>query len=66
MPQVKAMVKNDPSLLEGFTTEEEEEMLADLTAKRGRRHHGTRANNIAANADIKRTMARLVEEVRSV
>ncbi|KAJ7695295.1 hypothetical protein B0H14DRAFT_2249883, partial [Mycena olivaceomarginata] len=66
MPQVKAMVKDDPSLLEGFTTEEEEEMLADLTAKRGRRHHGTRANNIAANADIKRTMARLVQELNGM
>ncbi|KAJ7817317.1 hypothetical protein B0H13DRAFT_2379764 [Mycena leptocephala] len=66
IPQVKAMVKDDPSLLEGYTPEEEAEMLADLTAKREHKHHGTRANNIAANVDIRRTMARLVQELNGM
>ncbi|KAJ7934749.1 hypothetical protein B0H13DRAFT_2305523 [Mycena leptocephala] len=66
IPQVKAMVKDDPSLLEGYTSEEEAEMLADLTAKREHKRHGTRANNIAANADIRRTMARLVQELNGM
>jgi hypothetical protein len=65
IPEVKVIVRDDPSLLEGYTTEEEAQMLADLEAKRDRKCRGTRANNISANADIKRTMARLVEEVCS-
>ncbi|KAJ7194192.1 hypothetical protein GGX14DRAFT_576511 [Mycena pura] len=66
IPEVKAMVKDDPSLLEGYTSEQEAEMLANLTAKRERRHHGTRANNISATADIKRTMSRLVQELNGM
>ncbi|KAJ7816902.1 hypothetical protein B0H13DRAFT_1923245 [Mycena leptocephala] len=66
IPQVKAMVKDDPSLLEGYTPEEEAEMLADLTAKREHKRHGTRANNMAANADIRRTMVRLVQELNGM
>ncbi|KAJ7893587.1 hypothetical protein B0H13DRAFT_1886293 [Mycena leptocephala] len=66
IPEVKAMVKDDHSLLDGYTSEEEAEMVADLTAKRERKHHRTRANNIAANADIKRTMARLVQELNGM
>jgi hypothetical protein len=65
MPEVKVLVKDEPSLLEGYTTEEEAQMLADVAAKREHKHRGTRSNNVAANVDIKRTMARLVEEVRS-
>ncbi|KAJ7885834.1 hypothetical protein B0H13DRAFT_2343103 [Mycena leptocephala] len=64
IPDVKELVKEDPSLLEGYTTEEEKQMVADLGAKRERKGRGTRANNIAANVDIKRTIGRLVEEVR--
>ncbi|KAJ7721984.1 hypothetical protein B0H14DRAFT_3520468 [Mycena olivaceomarginata] len=33
IPEVKAIVKDDLSLLEGYTTEEEVQMLADLEAK---------------------------------
>ncbi|KAJ7791101.1 hypothetical protein B0H13DRAFT_2394383 [Mycena leptocephala] len=66
IPHVKAMVKDDPSLLEGYMSEEEAEMLADLMAKHERKCHGTHANNIAANADIRRTMARLVQELNGM
>jgi hypothetical protein len=65
MPEVKVVVKDDPSLLEGYTMEEEVQMLADLTTKHEHKHCGTRSNNIAVNVDIKCTMARLVEEVCS-
>ncbi|KAJ7840736.1 hypothetical protein B0H14DRAFT_2587321 [Mycena olivaceomarginata] len=47
-PEVKRMVTVDPSMLEGFTPEEEE-MMADLVAKRKRKYHGKRANNLAAS-----------------
>ncbi|KAJ7807679.1 hypothetical protein B0H14DRAFT_2609475 [Mycena olivaceomarginata] len=65
MPEVKVIVK-DVSLLEGYTTEEEVQMLTDLKAKRDCKCCGTRANNTSANADIKRTMARLVEELNGM
>ncbi|KAJ6543239.1 hypothetical protein DFH09DRAFT_1322237 [Mycena vulgaris] len=65
-PEVKAIVKDDPSLLEGYTAEEEAQMLADLEAKRERKHCGTRTNNISANADIKRTVTRLVDELNGM
>ncbi|KAJ7858849.1 hypothetical protein B0H14DRAFT_2577574 [Mycena olivaceomarginata] len=53
----------DASMLEGFTPEEEEEMMADLVAKRKRKYHGKRANNLAASADAKRTVERLMLEI---
>ncbi|KAJ6463577.1 hypothetical protein DFH09DRAFT_1347243 [Mycena vulgaris] len=66
IPEVKAIVKDDPSLLEGYTTEEEAQMLADLEAKCERKHRGMRTNNISANADIKRTVTRLVDELNGM
>ncbi|KAJ7773543.1 hypothetical protein B0H14DRAFT_3589089 [Mycena olivaceomarginata] len=66
IPEVKVIVRDDPSLLEGYTTEEEAQMLADLEAKCDRKCRGTRANNISTNADIKCTMARLVEELNGI
>ncbi|KAJ7831317.1 hypothetical protein B0H14DRAFT_3464161 [Mycena olivaceomarginata] len=66
MPKVKVLVKDDPSLLEGYTTEEEAQMLTDVAAKCEHKHHGTHSNNVAANVDIKRTMARLVEELNGL
>jgi hypothetical protein len=65
IPNVKELVKEDPSLLEGYTTEEEKQMVTDLGAKRERKGRSTCANNIAVNVDIKRTMGCLVEEVRA-
>ncbi|KAJ6542103.1 hypothetical protein DFH09DRAFT_1322729, partial [Mycena vulgaris] len=41
-------------------------MLADLEAKRERKHRRTRTNNISANADIKRTVTRLVDELNGM
>ncbi|KAJ6592985.1 hypothetical protein B0H19DRAFT_1245784 [Mycena capillaripes] len=66
LSDIKAMVRDDPSLLEGYTAEEEEEMLANLAGKRERKHRGTRSDNISANADIKRTVGRLVEELNGM
>ncbi|KAJ7843240.1 hypothetical protein B0H14DRAFT_3868618 [Mycena olivaceomarginata] len=63
IPEVKRMVTVDPSMLEGFTPEEEEEMMADLVAKRKHKYHGKRANNLAASTDAKRTVERLMLEI---
>ncbi|KAJ7473409.1 hypothetical protein FB451DRAFT_1035667, partial [Mycena latifolia] len=49
MPEVKRMVAEDPSMLEGFSPEEEREMLAELLTKRKRKSCGARATNRAAN-----------------
>ncbi|KAJ7101778.1 hypothetical protein C8R44DRAFT_641395, partial [Mycena epipterygia] len=50
-------------MLEGFTPEEEEDMVAEVLAKRKRKYHGKRANNLAAGADAKRTVERLMLEI---
>ncbi|KAJ7071766.1 hypothetical protein B0H15DRAFT_741436, partial [Mycena belliarum] len=63
---VKAMVRDDPSMLDGFTEEEESEMLAELTEKRKVKRAGVRANNLAAVADAKRTMDRMLEEMTTL
>jgi hypothetical protein len=63
MPEVKRMVAKDPSMLEGFSREEKKEMIADVLAKRDAKRRGTRANNLAAAVDAKRTMDRLMTEV---
>ncbi|KAJ7337607.1 hypothetical protein DFH08DRAFT_812930 [Mycena albidolilacea] len=63
IPEVKRMVAADASMLEGFTPEEEEEMMADLVAKCKRKYHGKRANNLAASTDAKRTVERLMLEI---
>jgi hypothetical protein len=66
MPEVKLMVAEDPSMLEGFSKEEEKEMVKAILTKRERKTRGTRANNLAAAADAKRTMDRLMIEVGSL
>ncbi|KAJ7867195.1 hypothetical protein B0H14DRAFT_3441892 [Mycena olivaceomarginata] len=63
MTDIKRMVKEDPSMLDGFTKEEEEEMVAGIREKRETKHRGARANNLAASADAKRTVERLMEEI---
>lgn len=63
IPDVKRMVAEDPTLLDGFTQEEEEDMVAEMVEKRKRTHRGTRANNLAAGVDAKRTVERLMVEV---
>ncbi|KAJ7326444.1 hypothetical protein DFH08DRAFT_816762 [Mycena albidolilacea] len=66
MPDIKRMVSADPSMLEGFSKEEEKKMVADVRAKRDKKHRGARANNLAATADAKRTVERLMEEITSL
>ncbi|KAJ7441236.1 hypothetical protein FB451DRAFT_1414717 [Mycena latifolia] len=66
IPDIKRMVKDDSSLLEGFSPEEEAEMVAEVMAKRSLKHRGARANNLAADADARRTMQRLVGEITSL
>ncbi|KAJ7343744.1 hypothetical protein DFH08DRAFT_810296 [Mycena albidolilacea] len=44
MPDIKRMVKEDPSMLEGFSKEEEGSMLDDIRDKHDRKHRGARAN----------------------
>jgi hypothetical protein len=66
IPEVKCMVAANVSMLEGFMPEEEEEMMADLVVKRKCKYHGKRANNLAASADVKRTVERLMLEVRLI
>ncbi|KAJ7159181.1 hypothetical protein C8R43DRAFT_1124401 [Mycena crocata] len=63
MPAVKRMVAEDPSMLEDFTAEEEEEMVEEVVEKRRTKLGGMRANNLAASADARRTMLRLYHEI---
>ncbi|KAJ7445127.1 hypothetical protein B0H11DRAFT_2249551 [Mycena galericulata] len=60
---VKKMAKADPSLLQGFSKEEEEEMVEEAVRKRELKHRGAHANNLAAGADAKRTIERLMQEM---
>ncbi|KAJ7351491.1 hypothetical protein DFH08DRAFT_625896, partial [Mycena albidolilacea] len=66
MPEVKLMVAEDPSMLEGFSKEEEKEMVKAILTKRERKTRGTHANNLAAAVDAKRTMDRLMIEITSL
>ncbi|KAJ6470480.1 hypothetical protein C8R45DRAFT_1104896 [Mycena sanguinolenta] len=63
MPQVRRMASKDPSMLQGFTEEEEKEMMAEAVAKWQLRRRGARANNAAAKVDAKRTLDRLFAEI---
>ncbi|KAJ6524702.1 hypothetical protein DFH09DRAFT_1095966 [Mycena vulgaris] len=62
MKDVKCMVRDDPSMLDGFTAEEAE-MVAELEEKHKTKFRGTRANNLAAGADAKRTVERMMVEI---
>jgi hypothetical protein len=64
MAEVKARVAADPTLLDAFTKEEEAEMLEEVMEKRKTKFRGARANNLAAGADAKRTVERMMVEVR--
>ncbi|KAJ7667387.1 hypothetical protein B0H14DRAFT_3539121 [Mycena olivaceomarginata] len=50
---VKAMVADNPSMLEGFSREEEKEMIKDTLEKRKAKARGTHANHLSAAADAK-------------
>ncbi|KAJ7663555.1 hypothetical protein B0H14DRAFT_3539897 [Mycena olivaceomarginata] len=66
MPEVKAMVAKDPSMLEGFSREEEKEMIKDTLANRKVKARGTRANHLSAAADAKCTMDCLMVEITNL
>ncbi|KAJ6554003.1 hypothetical protein DFH09DRAFT_1318663 [Mycena vulgaris] len=63
LPDVKCMVRDDPTMLNVFTEEEEAEMVEDLVEKRKTQFRGMRANNLAAGADAKRTVERMMLEI---
>jgi hypothetical protein len=58
------MVRKDPSMLEGFTEEDVAEMVEETLANRTVKMRGTRVNNLVASADARRTLERLMVEVR--
>ncbi|KAJ6469108.1 hypothetical protein DFH09DRAFT_1344907 [Mycena vulgaris] len=66
LKDIKQMVCDDPSLLEGFTEEEEAEMLEELGEKRKTKTQGARANNLAAGADVRCTIARMASEITAL
>ncbi|KAJ6525418.1 hypothetical protein DFH09DRAFT_1328938 [Mycena vulgaris] len=63
---VKAMVKRDPSMLDGFTEEEEAEMVTDALKRRALQRRGARGSNLAAGADARRTVERLMQEITAL
>ncbi|KAJ7472489.1 hypothetical protein FB451DRAFT_1175235 [Mycena latifolia] len=50
-------------MLDAFTKEEEEEMIKEVLEKRKTKLRSTRANNLAAGADMKRTLERMMLEI---
>ncbi|KAF7353146.1 hypothetical protein MSAN_01502100 [Mycena sanguinolenta] len=66
MLEVKRMVAEDPSMLEGFMEEEKKDMIARVVAKRKGKVWGTRANNLSAAVDAKRTMDQLMVEITNL
>ncbi|KAJ7788158.1 hypothetical protein B0H14DRAFT_3504537 [Mycena olivaceomarginata] len=66
MPEVKAMVAQDPSMLDRFSNAENKQMVEDVLAKRRKKTRGTRAKNLAAVADAKQTMDRLMTEIANL
>ncbi|KAF8181395.1 hypothetical protein K438DRAFT_1767895 [Mycena galopus ATCC 62051] len=66
IPQVKGMVCEDPSMLEGFMEDEVADMVKEILANRGVKSHGTRTNNLAASADARRTLECLMVEITAL
>ncbi|KAJ6493860.1 hypothetical protein DFH09DRAFT_1337849 [Mycena vulgaris] len=66
LAEVKCMVVANPTMLDGFTREEEAEMVEEVEVKRKTKFHGTRANNLAAGADAKRTVEHMMTEIISL
>jgi hypothetical protein len=64
LTETKAMIKEDPSMLDDFTDEELVEMKASLEELRRVKRAGVRANNQAAIADADFTLNQLSEKVR--
>ncbi|KAJ7159902.1 hypothetical protein C8R43DRAFT_1124265 [Mycena crocata] len=66
IPEVKRMVADDPTMLDAFTEEEEEEMLRGLEEKRDVKHNGARATNKVAKEDARQTIDRLAKEIMAL
>ncbi|KAJ7176370.1 hypothetical protein C8R43DRAFT_1118890 [Mycena crocata] len=66
MPEIKAMVRENPEMLTKFSEEEEEEMMEEAQKKASTKFRGTRANNMAARADAKATLLRLAREIMAL
>ncbi|KAF8177171.1 hypothetical protein K438DRAFT_1978813 [Mycena galopus ATCC 62051] len=63
IPEVKLMVAENPLMLKGFSKKEKKEMIRQVLANRNTK---TRANNLSAVADAKRTMDRLMVEIMNL
>ncbi|KAJ7878797.1 hypothetical protein B0H14DRAFT_3435395 [Mycena olivaceomarginata] len=66
IPEVKRMVAADPSMLDGFSKAETKEMIKQVLENRQKKARGTRANNLSAAADARRTMDRLMLEITNL
>ncbi|KAJ6521387.1 hypothetical protein DFH09DRAFT_1097834 [Mycena vulgaris] len=64
IPEVKRMVVEDLSMLEGFTLEEEQKMMTVLQEKCKQKYQGTRANNLAAGVDARCTVECMMVELQ--
>lgn len=58
------MVREDKSLLDGFSSAEEAEMVKEALKKRALKKRGARSNNLASAADARRTINGIADEVR--
>lgn len=57
------MVRDDPSLIDGFTKKETAQAVKLLMEKRSVKMRGMRANNLAAATDVRRTLEHMLIEV---
>jgi hypothetical protein len=64
-PLIALHLTADKALEEGFTKDEEENMLEVLRAARKLQRVGLRASNIAAATDVRAVANRLQDEVRT-
>ncbi|KAJ6448990.1 hypothetical protein C8R45DRAFT_1114915 [Mycena sanguinolenta] len=66
IPQTKQLIKEDLTLLEGFTEEEEKEMLDEMVKNSKTKKKGARASKQAVVLDTKWTIGKLWEEMTSL
>ncbi|KAJ7792284.1 hypothetical protein B0H14DRAFT_2286829, partial [Mycena olivaceomarginata] len=66
IPEVKRMVAADPSMLDGFSKVETKDMIKQVLENCQKKAQGTRANNLSAAADTRRTMDRLMLEITNL
>ncbi|KAJ7115506.1 hypothetical protein C8R43DRAFT_961099 [Mycena crocata] len=63
MAEIKHMVADDPTMIDDFTEEEEEEMIREIEEKQVVKHHGARMTNKAAKDNARLTMEHLAREI---